>query len=79
MRHFLEGFVGGPVVDEVGLTGLYTFDFQPPPRQSTSGEPSDSGPSIFTAVLEQLGLQLIAQKVSVENIVIDHAEKPTPN
>jgi uncharacterized protein (TIGR03435 family) len=42
--------------------------------------PADtSGPSIFTAVQEQLGLRLESQKAPVEILVVDHAEKATEN
>jgi uncharacterized protein (TIGR03435 family) len=41
--------------------------------------PGDDGPSIFTAVQEQLGLRLEALKGSVEMLLIDHAEKPSEN
>jgi len=34
-----------------------------------------SGPSIFTAIREQLGLRLEAQKATMEKVIIDHAEK----
>jgi hypothetical protein len=38
----------------------------------------DTGaPSIFTALREQLGLQLVSQKVSMEYLVIDAVEKPS--
>jgi uncharacterized protein (TIGR03435 family) len=40
---------------------------------------ADSGPSVFTAMQEQLGLKLEATKATVEVLVIDHAEKPTPD
>jgi bla regulator protein BlaR1 len=48
-----------------------------PPRDAP---PSDaSGPTIFSAVEEQLGLKLESQKSPVETIVIEHVEKPSAN
>ena len=38
-----------------------------------------AGPSLFTALQEQLGLQLVSQKVSVEFLVVDSVEKPSAN
>lgn len=49
----------------------------PPPDGAQTQEPA--GPSIFTAVQEQLGLKLVAQKESVDVIVIDQIEQPTAN
>jgi uncharacterized protein (TIGR03435 family) len=71
----LQGYLGDPVVDETGLTGLYdlTLDF------TLDENISAEGPRIFEAVEEQLGLKLEAHKGPVEVIVIDHVEKPSAN
>jgi len=69
-----------PVVDLTGLKGNYDFHFEigPAPRKPGAAGNGDSGPTIFEA-LAQLGLKLESRKGSVSTIVIDHAEKPTPN
>src|SRR5258707_8423253 len=47
---------------------------------SAPAEVDDSGPSIFTAVQDQLGLKLEPRKAPMESIVIDRIEKvPTEN
>jgi uncharacterized protein (TIGR03435 family) len=45
----------------------------------TSSAPADTGPSIFTALQEQLGLKLESQKAPVDVIVIDQVDKPAEN
>jgi len=87
-------FVGRIVQDRTGLTGAYDFDLTWTPDQMPQrppGAPGDqpirangvdidpNGPSIFTAVQEQLGLKLDAQRGPVEMLVIDRAEKPVEN
>ena len=77
-----------PVVDLTGLQGGYDFtlaytqDLPPgfPEGTKINGEePDTSGPTIFAAVKQQLGLELTAQKGPVEVIVIDNVERPTGN
>jgi uncharacterized protein (TIGR03435 family) len=41
--------------------------------------PSDGAPSLVTALQQQLGLKLSAEKGSVNVIVVDSAAKPTEN
>jgi uncharacterized protein (TIGR03435 family) len=77
-----------PVVDQTQLTGDYDFDLkftqEPPPNIQPgallNGEPIDtSGPMIFEAIRQQLGLKLERQKGPVEILVIDQAVKPVEN
>ncbi len=86
---------GNTIVDKTGLTGKYDFDLKwapdeasvpmfkfPEGAQAGSDNPTppvNSGPSIFTALQEQLGLKLEAQKEPADVIVIDHIELPSPN
>jgi uncharacterized protein (TIGR03435 family) len=64
-----------PVLDMTGLTGFYQFDLRYANEVSPGPEETPAGPSIFTAVQEQLGLKLESKKGPVEVLVIDHAEK----
>ena len=88
----LSGRLGRPVLDKTGLMGKYDFRLEFAADQSQApvfgggdggGAPlpaaDPSGPSIFTAVQEQLGLKLESGKGPVEIIVIQHAEKPSEN
>jgi len=76
------------IVDKTGLSGLFdaNLEFAPLPGQFGSQLGADAGASdpaapasIFTALQEQLGLKLEAQKGPVDVLVIDHVEKPSPN
>ena len=41
--------------------------------------PDPAPPSIFTQIQEELGLRLESTKLLADIIVIDYAERPTPN
>jgi uncharacterized protein (TIGR03435 family) len=62
------------VVDKTSLAGKYDFTLRWAPDENPA-----SGPSIFTAIQEQLGLRLESAKLPVECLVIDHVERPSPN
>ncbi len=66
----LTGFVGRRVEDRTGLTGVFDVDLQ------WSADQSDLGPSIFSAIQEQLGLKLDSQRAPGEVLIIDGAEPP---
>jgi uncharacterized protein (TIGR03435 family) len=70
----LSFFLNAPVIDQTGLTGRYDVDLDWSPDMSDT-----TGPSIFTAVQEQLGLKLEPTKGPVDVVVIDHVEQPTPD
>ncbi|MGC1872106.1 MAG: TIGR03435 family protein [Acidobacteriaceae bacterium] len=73
----LSGEVGRMVVDETGLSGKYDFTLKWTPDEQRGM--ADAGPSIFTALQEQLGLKLISTKGPVDTIVVDHVDRPSPN
>ena len=79
----LSSELGRRVIDKTGLAGKYSFDLKwtsAAPTPGGASQPADSdGPSIFTAVQEQLGLRLEAEKGPVEILVIDRAERPSKN
>ena len=88
----LSARLGRPVVDKTGLKGDYAFNLRwaPDPsedeRLKQSGEPvapeprtDSNGPSLLTALQEQLGLKLQPQTEPVQVCVIDHAEQPSEN
>jgi uncharacterized protein (TIGR03435 family) len=66
------------VIDKTGLTGSYDVTLKWSPEDGPSAE-TDTAPSIFTALQEQLGLKLHPAKGPVETLVVDHAEMPSEN
>lgn len=74
----LTRLLRAPVEDATGTTGGFNFTLKWT-QENASGASGDEGPTIFTALQEQLGLKLEARKVTMEVIVIDGAEKPGEN
>jgi uncharacterized protein (TIGR03435 family) len=73
----LSTAVGRLVVDKTSLPGRYNIDLKWAPDELSGGE--NPGPSVFTALREQLGLRLISTSGSIEVLVIDQLERPSAN
>jgi len=87
--------LGRSIFDKTGLTGKYDFELHwapddapsavaggaqaGPPANDASVDSDVDGPSLFTALEEQLGLKLEPEKGPVDVIVIDHIERPSEN
>lgn len=91
LANVLSDVLGRPVIDKTEFTATFDVKLEFTPDGTTFGAdgfgppgglpPSfdTSGPSIFTALQDQLGLKLESQKAPAEILVIDHAEKATEN
>ncbi len=84
--------LGRVVLDQTGLKARYDFALQWTPEQNegpmmgpggpgadSAPPPDTSGPTIFTALQEQLGLKLESKKAPVDTLVIEHVERPSEN
>jgi uncharacterized protein (TIGR03435 family) len=72
--------VGRPVVNRTGLKGTFDWDLRWAPDDTLDRDPAGTfGPSIFTALQEQLGLKLDATTAPIEVLVVDRVEQPTEN
>jgi uncharacterized protein (TIGR03435 family) len=84
----LSALFDQPVINQTDHSGCFDFELVftrelpagTPEGQLFNSVPIDSsGPSIFQALQNQLGLKLEARRAPVEIMVIDHAERPTEN
>lgn len=84
----LSGRSGRLVFDRTGISGFFdvTLSWTPDASQLPPGpRPEDappfdpSGPSLFAAIQEQLGLRLEPATAEIDHFVIEHIERPTPN
>ncbi|HLJ47117.1 MAG TPA: M56 family metallopeptidase [Bryobacteraceae bacterium] len=87
---YLTRRTGRPVVDLTGLKELYDFNLDWSPSEAEASlEPPDpdhprstdlaDGPSLFTALQEQLGLKLQGKKLPVEILIVDSAAAASGN
>ena len=85
-RRSLSGAVDRPIVNKTGISGLFDFHLEYVPDENSplshrggSDFNAAAGPSIFTALQEQLGLKLLPAKGPGELLVIDRVQKPSEN
>jgi uncharacterized protein (TIGR03435 family) len=82
----LARFVNRVVTDRTGLSGYFDVELEwapdqltQPPGVDVSPTSDPNGPSLFTALQEQLGLKLESTKGPVDVVVVDNVEQPTPD
>jgi len=87
----LSDVLGRPVIDKTEFSGTFDVKLEFTPEGTAFGADGfgppgglapgfdTSGPSIFTAIQDQLGLKLESQKGPAGILVIDHAEKASEN
>ena len=86
----LSNQLGRSVVDKTGLKGNYDIKLEWTPDESQALGPREVGndaapaldtigPSVFTAIQEQLGLKLEGQKGPVDLLIVEKIEKPAEN
>jgi uncharacterized protein (TIGR03435 family) len=93
LADYLSGQLGRVVLDQTGLSGTYAYQMEWTPDASSGNSPlaankaaesgvnlpDPTGPSLFRAIQEQLGLKLQPARAAVDVFVIERAEKPTEN
>ena len=81
----LQAFLGRPVIDGTALQGQFDMDLKWTPNAEISAPPpgvpvlNPDGPSLLTAVQEQLGLRLDSTRTAFDVVVIERLERPTPD
>jgi uncharacterized protein (TIGR03435 family) len=78
LTRLLSRFEGQPVTDETGLTGTFTIQLEWAPEGKADSPDPPAGPSLFTAVQQQLGLRLIPRKSAIDVLIVDAVER-TPS
>jgi uncharacterized protein (TIGR03435 family) len=92
LADFLSQITGRIVQDKTGLEGSYQFELTytpdrvaqtfaaaPPPGAPVVPQVDPNGPSIYTALQEQLGLKLDSTRSAVDVVVVDSVDRPTEN
>ena len=87
LEQFLSGLplIDKPVIDKSGLTSAFDFtlilsnDSVDATPAAAKGALVNAGAAGYIDALKRLGLRMDVQKVPIENLTIDHVEKPSEN
>jgi uncharacterized protein (TIGR03435 family) len=71
--------LGRVVVDRTGIAGAFDISLKWAPSTGAASPDVPTGPSLFTAIQEQLGLKLEPAKAPVRVLVVDQLEMPSEN
>ncbi len=75
----LSSDLGRVVIDQTNLPGRFDLTLTWTPDTGNGAPPTDTGPSLFTAIQEQLGLKLTPTRGPVQILLIDQLDLPTPD
>jgi uncharacterized protein (TIGR03435 family) len=75
LANLISRRLGLPVIDMTQMKGSYDIELRWADERARPDLSSEPGPSIFTALAEQLGLQLRSQKAMLDYLVIDKATR----
>lgn len=88
---FIESYFPGPtmgdfdrpILDKTGLSGNFDFTLEWTPEElnlnGAKAALDPNGPTFFEALKDQLGLKLVSTTGTVQTLIIDHIEQPSPN
>jgi len=79
LEDLLRYATGRTVIDKTGITARSDFELRWTPDDTPAGAPEATGPSIFTALQEQLGLKLVPATAPLSVLVVDSATRPSEN
>ncbi len=86
LANLISRLTGTPVVNATGLAGSFSFTLEWTPDETQRSGPAEAapppagGPSLFSALQDQLGLKLEGKKAPIEVLVIDRIDRvPTEN
>ena len=75
----LAAYVNAPVADRSGLEDRYAFEVSWTIPEGQQDAPGANAAAFVEAVREQLGLKLEPSRATIDALVIDSVERPTPD